>query len=204
MGSEGGGQSLRPSLDPSQAGTDASVSWFLSQLLLLGVVALWLHSGTLSFVGKGMGGLQLTSLLLMVHLQRLISLMNMNMSSSLKENPSVSDQPKHGPSSADQGSGAVGQQDKIWWDHAGKPLPGTTAQWLLGVLGAQQVPKPFCHKGLSSTISTTVWPEAQQVSGAQGWSFFSPQESQTSHLALCQGMEGTLNLWTRGLISDGL
>lgn len=68
MWSEGGGQSLRPSLDPSQAGTDASVSWFLSQLLLLGVVALWLHSGTLSFVGKGMGGLQLTSLLLMLHL----------------------------------------------------------------------------------------------------------------------------------------
>lgn len=105
---------MRASLDPSQVGTDTSVSRFLSQLLLLGVVALWLHLGTLSFVGKGMGGLQLTGLLLMLHLQHLTSLMNVkHMSSSLKENTSVPDQSKHGPSSADQGNGAVGQQDKI-------------------------------------------------------------------------------------------
>lgn len=60
-----------------------------------------------------MGGLQLTSLLLMIHLQCFMSLMNKNMSSSLKENPSVFDQSKYGPSSADRGNRAVGQQDKI-------------------------------------------------------------------------------------------
>lgn len=58
----GGGESLRASLDPSWAGTTISVSWFLSQLLLLGVTALQLHLGTLSFMGKGVRGLQLTSL----------------------------------------------------------------------------------------------------------------------------------------------
>lgn len=111
---EGGGYSLRTSLIPSQDETDTSMSWFLCQLLFLGTVALWLHLDTLSFVGKGMGGLQLTSLLLILNLQHLISLMNiMHNSSSLKENTSVPDQPKHSPSSADQGSGAVGQQDKI-------------------------------------------------------------------------------------------
>lgn len=114
MWGEGGGQSLRASLNPSQAGTDTSESWFLSQLLFLGVIALRLHLGALSFVGKGMGGLQLTSLLLMLHLQHLTSLMNIkHMSSSLKENTSVPDRSKRGPSSADQGDGAVGQQDKI-------------------------------------------------------------------------------------------
>lgn len=56
--------------------------------------------------------------------------------------------------------------------------------------GAQQIPKSFCYKGLSSTISIAVWPEAQQVSGAQGWSFSSPQESQTDHLASVPGDGG--------------
>lgn len=56
----GGGEGLGASLDPSQAGTASSVSWFLSQLLLLGVAALQLHLGTLSFMGKEVRGLQLT------------------------------------------------------------------------------------------------------------------------------------------------
>lgn len=58
------------------------------------------------------------------------------------------------------------------------------------MLGAQQVPRPFCHTGLSSTLSTAVWLEAQLVSGAQGWSFSSPQESQTSHLTSVPGDGG--------------
>lgn len=84
--------------------------WFT----LLGFVTLWLSLGTLSFVGKGMGGLQLTSLLLMLHLQHITSLMNIkHVSSSLKETASVPEQSKHGPSSSDQGKGTMGQQDKI-------------------------------------------------------------------------------------------
>lgn len=52
---EGGGQSLRASLDPSQAETDTSISWFLCWFLLLGTVALWLHLDNLRLCGKGDG-----------------------------------------------------------------------------------------------------------------------------------------------------
>lgn len=47
-----GGEGLSASLDPSQAVTAISMSRFFSWLLLLGVAALWLHLGTLSFMGK--------------------------------------------------------------------------------------------------------------------------------------------------------
>lgn len=113
MWGEGGGKSLRASLDPSQAetvtlcpgssiGSCFLVPWPCGCILI-----------TSSFVGKRMGGLQLTCLLLMVHLQHLAPLMNIkHIGSSLKESTSVPDQSKHGPSSADQGNGAVGQLDK--------------------------------------------------------------------------------------------
>lgn len=54
----GGGEGL----DPSWAGTAISMSWFLSWLPLLGVAVLQLHQSTLSFMGKGVKGLQLTPL----------------------------------------------------------------------------------------------------------------------------------------------
>lgn len=54
----------------------------------------------------------------------------------------------------------------------------------------QQVPKTFCQEVTSSTSSTVAWPEAQLVSGLQGWGFSAPQESQTSHLASMPGDGG--------------
>lgn len=57
-----GGEGLEASLNPHQAGIAISVSWFFSQLLLLGAAALCLCLGTLIFTEKGMRGLQLTSL----------------------------------------------------------------------------------------------------------------------------------------------
>lgn len=119
MWGEGGGQSLRASLDPSQAETDSSVSWFLCQLLLLGTVALWLHLDTLSFVEKGMGGLQLTSLLLMLHLQHLTSLVVPVLQTRAVE--------QWGSWTRSDGTMLVslfqGSQPKGWWSTGGKTGP---------------------------------------------------------------------------------
>lgn len=59
---DGGGEGLGASLDRSWVGTAISMFWFLSWLLLLGVAALWLRLGTLSFMGKEARGLQLPPL----------------------------------------------------------------------------------------------------------------------------------------------